>query len=228
MRFTRIAALAFVAAVSASVAATCANAEEYEGFASLDDASMPLSIQLSGGGFSATMYEDKGKACPGETAPFSALRQAVVGAATGWVRVSYKDCKENYALFCVDTDLAAKGPLPTCTAITTAAPPAPDIIESFAGTVTFNISDDPNEPAISFSGAVFGAAVTPDSNNVCKGKDNFAAVSRLLKTVKDDQSIRITLKSCTPDQAMVCIDTGLTGAFKPRVCASVGTDRSGN
>ena len=228
MRFLRVFLLACVAAVCAGVAVTSANAEEYEGFASLDDASMPLSIQLSGGGFSATFYEDKGKACPGETAPFSALRQALVGAATGWVRVSYKDCKENFALLCVDTDLAAKGPLPTCTAITTAPPPAPDIIESFAGTVTFNTSDDPSEPTISFSGAVFGLAVTPDSKNVCKGKDNFAAVNKLLKTLKDDQSIRITLKSCTSEQAVVCIDTGLTGAFKPRVCASVATDRSGN
>jgi hypothetical protein len=228
MRFTRILALACVAAVSASAAVTFANAEEYEGFASLDDASMPLSIQLSGGGFTTTVYEDKGKACPGETAPFSALRQALVGAPTGWVRVSYKDCKESFALLCVDPDLAAKGPLPTCTAITTAAPPAPDIIESFSGTVTFQIFDDPKEPTVSFSGTVFGLAVMPDSKNVCKGKDNFAAVSKLLNSLKEDQSIRITLKSCTPEQALVCIDTGLTGAFKPRVCASVGTDRSGN
>jgi hypothetical protein len=228
MRSIRIFALAWLTALLACVAANFADAEEYEGVASLDDASMPLSIQLSGGGFSATMYEDKGKACPGETAPFAALRQAVVGAATGWVRVSYKDCKENFALFCVDTNLAAKGPLPTCTAITTAPPPAPDIIESFAGTVTFTTSDDPNEPAISFSGAVFGLAVTPDGKNVCKGKDNFAAVNKLLKTVKDDQPIRITLKSCTPAQAIVCIDTGLTGAFNPKVCASVGTDRGSN
>ena len=186
MRSMRILTLAFVAAASASVAAAFANAEEYEGFASLDDASMPLSIQLSGGGFSATFYEDKGKACPGETVSFSALRQALVGAATGWVRVRYKDCKENFALLCIDTDLAAKGPLPTCTAITTAAPPAPNIIESFTGTVTASLSDDPNEPAISFSGTVFGLAVTPDSKNVCKGKDNFAAMTKLLKTVKDD------------------------------------------
>src|ERR1051326_1702947 len=151
MRAARIFALAWMAAASACVAATFANAEEYEGFASLDDASMPLSLQLSGGGFSTTIYEDKGKACPGENAPFSALRQAVLGAATGWMRVSYKDCKENFALFCVDTDLTAKGPLPICTAITTAAPPAPDIIESFAGTVAFGTDDDPNEPSISFS-----------------------------------------------------------------------------
>ena len=226
MRAARIFALAWMAAASACVAATFANAEEYEGFASLDDASMPLSLQLSGGGFSTTIYEDKGKACPGETAPFSALRQAVLGAATGWMRVSYKDCKENFALFCVDTDLTAKGPLPTCTAITTAAPPAPDIIESFAGTVAFGTDDDPNEPSISFSGTVFALTVTPDSKNVCKGKDNFAAVRKLLKSVKDDQSIRITLKSCTQEQAIVCIDTALDGPFKPKVCVSVGTDRS--
>src|SRR5215471_122169 len=99
MRATRISALAWAAAVSACLAAACANAEEYEGFASLDDASMPLSLQLSGGGFSAIIYEDKGKFCPGETAPFAALRQAVVGAPTGWLRVGYKDCKENFALF---------------------------------------------------------------------------------------------------------------------------------
>src|SRR5262249_10653312 len=141
---------------------TFANAEEYEGFAALNDAGTPLWIQLSGGGFSATVYEDKGKACPGETAPFSALRQAALGAATGWVRVSYKECKENYALFCVDPNLTAKGPLPTCTAITTQAPPAPDIIESFAGAVTFGAVDDPKEPSISFGGTIFSATVTPD------------------------------------------------------------------
>jgi hypothetical protein len=226
MRSTRIFALAWVAAVSTCVAATVANADEYEGFASLDDASMPLSLQLSGGGFSTTIYEDKGKACPGETAPFSALRQALAGAATGWVRVSYKDCKESFALLCVDPDLTAKGPLPTCTAITTAAPPAPDIIESFSGAVTFVAYDDAKEPTISFSGTVFGLTVTPDSKNVCKGKDNFAAVRKLLKSVNDDQSVRITLKSCTQEQALVCIDTTLDGPFKPKVCASVGTDRS--
>jgi hypothetical protein len=152
----------------------------------------------------------------------------VLGAATGWVRVSYKDCKESYALFCVDTDLAAKGPLPTCTAITTQAPPAPDIIESFAGAVTFGAVDDPKEPTISFGGTIFSVTLTPDGKNVCKGKDNFAAVRKLLKSVKDDDSIRITLKSCTEEQAMVCVDTAVTGTFKPKVCASVGIDRSGD
>jgi hypothetical protein len=228
MRSTRIFALAWLAAVSACVAATFANADEYEGFASLDDASMPLSIQLSGGGFSTTVYEDKGKACAGETAPFSALRQALLGAPTGWVRVSYKDCKEDFALLCVDANLTAKGPLPTCTAVTTAPPHAPDIVESFAGTVTFGTDDDPKEPTISFNGTVFGLTVTPDSKNICKGKDNFAAVRKLLNSVKDDQSIRVTLKSCTQEQAVVCIDTALDGPFKPKVCASVGTERSGN
>jgi len=228
MRSTRILVLAWAAAVSACVAAASASADEYAGFASLDDASMPLSIQLSGGGFSTTVYEDKGKACPGETAPFSALRQAMVGAATGWFRVSYKDCKQNFALLCVDPDLAAKGPLPTCTAITTEAPPVPDIIESFAGTVTFAAYDDPKEPTISFNGTVFSVTVTPDSKNACKGKDNFAAARKLLKAVKDDESVRITLKSCTQDEAIVCIDTALTGDFKPKVCASVITDRSTN
>jgi hypothetical protein len=144
------------------------------------------------------------------------------------MRVSYKDCKENYALFCVDTNLTAKGPLPTCTAITTQAPPAPDIIESFAGTVSFGTGDDPKEPTISFGGTIFAVTVTPDAKNVCKGKDNFAAVTKLLKSVKDDESIRITLKSCTEEQAVVCIDTALTGPFKPRVCASVAIDRSGD
>ncbi len=224
----RILMLACVAAVSACVAGAAANAEEYEGFAALDDASMPLSVQISGGGFSVTFYEDKGKVCPGETAAFTALRQAVVGAATGWFRVSYKDCKQNFALLCVDPDLAAKGPLPTCTAITTEAPPAPDIAESFSGAVTFSMFDDPKEPTISFNGTVFNATVLPDNKNVCKGNDNFAAARKLLKSVKDDQSIRITLKSCTPEQAVVCIDTALAGDFKPKVCASVVTDRSGN
>jgi hypothetical protein len=224
MRCPRIVALAWMAAVSAclSLGALSAQADEYEGFASLDGAPMPLSLQLSGGSFSATIYEDKGKACPGENAPFAALRQAVLGAATGWVRISYKDCKENFALVCVDPDLAAKGPLPTCTAITTETPPQPDIIESFAGNVTYSADDDGQPPTISFSGAVFTITVTPDSKNVCKGKDNFAAARRVLKLVQDDQSIRITFKSCTPDQALVCIDTALTGAFKPKACASVG------
>jgi hypothetical protein len=228
MRCTRIIALAWLAAFSACVAATPATADEYEGFASIDDASMPLWIQLSGGGFSTTVYEDKGKACPGETAPFSALRQAMLGAATGWFRVSYKDCKENFALICVDPDLAAKGPLATCTAITTEAPPIPDLIESFAGTVSFSTYDDVKEPTISFNGAVFNLTVMPDSKNTCKAKDNFAAAKKLLNSVKDDQSVRITLKSCTPEYATVCIDTALKGAFNPKVCASVETDRSSN
>src|SRR5262245_12683055 len=129
MRSTRILALAWVAAVSAclSLGAAPAAADEYEGFASLDDASMPLWLQFSGGRFSATVYEDKGKACPGENTSFAGLRQAALGAATGWVRISYKGCKDNFALLCVDTDLAAKGPLPTCTAVATQAPPGPDI-----------------------------------------------------------------------------------------------------
>jgi hypothetical protein len=223
MRSLRSVALAGAAAVSVCLVlgAPCAHADEYEGFASLDNPSSPQSLQFSGGSFSATIYEDKSKVCPGENASFSALRQAVLGAATGWVRIGYKDCKENFALFCVDADLAAKGPLPTCTAITTETPPAPDILESFAGTVAYSADDDPKEPTITFSGTVFNVTVTPDSKNVCKGKDNFAAARKLLKSVKDDQSIRITFKSCTPDQALVCIDTALTGDFKPKVCASV-------
>src|SRR5262249_28311268 len=152
MRSTRMVVLALMAAASPCLFAdaTPALAEEYEGFAYLNDASIPLSLQLSGGGFTATVYEDKDRACPGENAPFATLRQTVLGAPTGWMRVSYKDCKENFALICVDTDLAAKGPLPTCTAITTQPDPGPAISESFAGTVTFSAYDDASDPSITF------------------------------------------------------------------------------
>jgi len=228
MRSPRILVLTWVAAVSAclSLGVPSAQAEEYEGFASLTDASIPLWLQFSGSSFRATIYEDRAKACPGESASFAALRQVVLGAPTGWLRISYKECKENSALFCVDADLAAKGPFPTCTAITTQAPPGPEIIESFAGTVNFSADDDPKTPAIQFNGAVFSVTVIPDSKNVCKAKDNFAAARNLLKPLADDQSIRITFKSCTPEQAVLCIDTALTGPFKPKACASVGIDDS--
>jgi hypothetical protein len=230
MRSTRMIALGWVAAISACLflGTMRTEADEYEGFASVDNASIPQSLQLSGGSFSATVYEDKGKACTGENAPFATLRQAVVGAATGWVRISYKGCKENFALLCVDTDLTAKGPLPTCSAITTEEPSGPDIIETFTGTVTYTADDDTKAPTIRFIGTVFNVSVKPDSKNACKGKDNFAAARKLLKSVKDDQPFRITFKSCTPDEALVCIDTAPTGAFKSKVCASVGIDSNGD
>jgi hypothetical protein len=229
MRTKRTPALASAAlAACLLLGAASARADEYEGFAAVSDASNPLALQLIGGSFAATIYEDKGKTCAGENSGFTALRQAVLGAATGWVRVSYKGCKEDFALLCVDTDLASKGALATCTAITTQPPPGPDIIESFGGTVTTATFDDAQDPTISFNGAVFNATVKADSKNSCNGKDNFAAVRKLLKSVKDDQSVRITFKSCMPERAVVCVDTALTGDFKPTVCASVATVSNGD
>jgi hypothetical protein len=229
MRLTRFFAIC-VAAVSGCLAlgAACAEADEYEGFALLNDASVPQSLTFSGGSsFSVTVYEDKDKACPGQNATFATVRQGVLGTTTGWVRLSYKDCKENVALLCVDADLAAKGPLPNCTSVTTRSAPGPTLIESFAGAVTFSDNDDDSEPSIGLIGTVFNIAVTPDNKNACKGKDNFAAVRKFLRSLKDDQSIRISFKNCTPGFALVCIDPATTGDFKPKVCASVATPSSG-
>lgn len=60
MRSPRIFALAWAAGVSLCpfFGAPPAQADEYEGFASLDNPGSPQSLQLSGGCFSAAIYED--------------------------------------------------------------------------------------------------------------------------------------------------------------------------
>ncbi len=221
IRLLGVAALGFCL-----LAAVPARGEEYTGLASYNysTGAAPRTFALQGGGFNITAYEDKAQTCPGGNTDLAGLRRGVVDAASDWVRVSYSDCKDGFALICVDADVNGKEPPKTCASVATKAPPTPDILATYSGTVSHWASDDADNQSLGFSGDVFGITLTPDPKNVCKGKDSFATFLKFIKTVGDDDKVRITYKDCTAQNALVCVDSGLAGTFSPKACSSFATN----
>ncbi len=213
-----------------TAAAIPSHAEEYSGLASFNYAAGagPRSIALQGGSFGTTVYEDKDQACTGGTTDFASLRRSVVEAASEWVRVSYKDCKEGFALICVDPDINGTQPPKMCASVATQAPAGPEITATYSGAVTFWVADDAE--SLGFTGNVFSVTLAADPKNTCKGKDNFPAVVKFMKTLKEDAQVRITYKDCAVGNALVCVDRGLAGSFAPKVCGSfvVNSGEQGN
>ena len=219
----------FTAAALSMFAATLqSSAEDFSGFVALSRADDPRSLALQGGSFSTAVYEDKANTCPGANTTLANIRHVFESTNTGWVRISYKDCKENFALVCVDPDLDAKAPPTTCASVGTEVPPDPNILETFAGAVAPSVSAEKDDPTMTFTGNVFNVTLAPDAKNVCQGKDNYPAVKKLVSAIGDDKKVRITYKSCGVDNALVCIDTGLDGPFNAKVCVSFARQSQGD